>query len=298
MDTPEIQPSNVHSEHLGIQAYLHGEYFLAWGKIRSTYRCYLAEFFSTAILVFLGLSVVTQVHVNMKGAAGSWLSINVGFGFAFSIAIYANAGISGAHLNPALTIALYLLKGFPLRKVPGYIISQILGAFVGAALVYSIFYPAIDNFDGGVRQVTGVLGSAGFFATYPLPYLNNGNALYTEILSTSVLVMAIFAVEDMKKHSLVEFAPIFLGLTLMVIGISTGYLTGYALNPARDFGPRLFLLIAGWGKECFTAYNYYFWVPIVGPILGSILGGAVYTFFIYCGPHHKETKKTALAIDC
>ncbi|ORX85365.1 aquaporin [Basidiobolus meristosporus CBS 931.73] len=265
--------------------------------LRSRYRCYLAEFFSTAILVFLGLSVVTQVHVNMKGAAGSWLSINVGFGFAFSIAIYANAGISGAHLNPALTLALWLLKGFPLRKVPGYIISQLLGAFAGAALVYSIFYPAIDEFDGGVRQVTGALGSAGFFATYPLDFLSNGNAVYTEILSTCVLVMAVFAVEDMKRHNLVEFAPIFLGLTLMVIGISTGYLTGYALNPARDLGPRLFLLVAGWGKESFTAYNYYFWVPIVGPIVGGTLGGIMYSFFIYCGPHNKTDEKAAPSLE-
>ncbi|KAK9721478.1 glycerol channel [Basidiobolus ranarum] len=276
----EISDATAVSEVTPLTAIIQGRKFPMIYRFRQNYAPYLAEFLGTLVLVFVGLSVVNQVLLSYSQIAGSWLSVNIGWGFSLSIAIYINSGVSGAHLNPAVTLAFAAFKRFPLRRVPGYIFSQLLGAFLAACLVYSIFYPMLDQFDGGVRQVSGPKSTAGFFATYPQEYLRNGNAFYTELLSTALLVMGIFASQEFQVADLAEFAPIFLGVLLMTIGICTGYLTSYSLNPARDLGPRIFTSIAGWGSGVWTEHNYYFWVPLAGPIAGALLGGVIYELFI------------------
>ncbi|ORX85366.1 aquaporin [Basidiobolus meristosporus CBS 931.73] len=295
MNTPrisEMSDGTVLSEVTPLTAIIQGRKFPIIYRFRQNYAPYLAEFLGTLVLVFVGLSVVNQVLLNYSQVAGSWLSVNIGWGFSLSIAIYVNSGVSGAHLNPAVTLAFAAFKKFPLRRVPGYIFSQVLGAFVAACLVYSVFYPMLDQFDGGVRQVSGPKSTAGFFATYPQEYLRNGNAFYTELLSTAILVMGIFASQEFQVADLAEFAPIFLGVLLMTIGICTGYLTSYSLNPARDLGPRIFTSIAGWGRGVWTEHDYYFWVPLAGPIVGALLGGILYELFICTKtPNTARTRK-------
>ncbi|ORY04721.1 aquaporin [Basidiobolus meristosporus CBS 931.73] len=251
-------------------------------NFRYEYREYFAEFLSTMVLLIFGNSVVHQVFLNKEGTSGNYLSINLGWGLGLTVAIYSNAGISGAHLNPAVTIALALLRGFPWKKVPGFIFSQVLGAFCGAALVHSLWYQDIDIFDGGVRQVTGPQATAGFYATYPQPFLNSGTAFWSEFLATALLMIALLGCGDKRNAIHAPANPIFVGLLVVAIGICTGFLTGYAINPARDFGPRLFTWAAGYGTAVFTTANYYFWIPIVGPILGAVVGG-VFFEFLMCG---------------
>ncbi|KAK9719010.1 glycerol channel [Basidiobolus ranarum] len=251
-------------------------------NFRYEYREYFAEFLSTMILLIFGNSVVHQVLLNTENTSGEYLSINLGWGFGLTVAIYSNAGISGAHLNPAVTITLALLRGFPWKKVPGFIFAQTLGAFCGAGLVHSLWLADINEFDGGVRQVVGPQATASFYATYPQPFLNLGTAFWTELLSTGLLMIALLGCNDKRNAIHVGANPIFVGILVVTIGMCTGFLTGYAINPARDFGPRLFTWVAGYGTEVWTASNYYFWVPVIGPIVGAVLGGIVFEFLL-CG---------------
>jgi MIP family channel proteins len=244
--------------------------------VTSTMREALAEFLGTFVLIMFGVGVVAQVTLG-GGANGQYLSINLAWGLAVTIGVYVSAGVSGAHLNPAVTLALAAWRGFPRQKIAPYIGAQMAGAFLASAVVYLTYADALTHFDGGVRQVTGPLGTAGIWATYPQPWLSTMGGLVDQIVGTALLVMVIFALSDdrnMPPQS--NFGPIIVGLLVVAIGAAYGLNAGYAINPARDFGPRLFTAIAGWGGEVFNAGNGWWWVPIVGPIIGGVAGGFVY----------------------
>ncbi|KAI8826110.1 aquaporin-like protein [Fimicolochytrium jonesii] len=247
-------------------------------RLRRQMREELAEFFGTFILIIFGNGVCAQTSLHKN--TGEYLSINFGWAIGVLMGIYVSAGISGAHLNPAVTIANAVHSNFPWRKVPRYCAAQVLGAFMGAAIVFANYHSALDAFDGGVRQTTGDLKTAGIFATYPQAYLTTVGAFFSEFITTAVLMIGLFAIGESrhadrpKSHSAIAVALLILGL-----GICLGAPTGYAINPARDFGPRLLTLVAGWGTDPFTVSNYYFWIPIVGPITGGIFGGFVYQAF-------------------
>lgn len=247
----------------------------------------LAEFLGTFVLIVFGVGVVAQVVLG-KGAAGTYLSINIGWGLAVVMGVYVAGSVTGAHINPAVTIALAVLRGFPWRKVTPYVVAQTAGAFVAAAVVYATYSEALANFDGGVRQVSGALGTAGIFATYPQPYLSLFGGFIDQIVGTALLVGVIFAIADQRNLAPApNVAPVLVGLLVLVIGMTFGLNAGYAINPARDFGPRLFTAIAGWGSEVFRAGNGWWWVPVVAPVAGGVLGGAVYDFFV--GRRHPGT---------
>ncbi|KAJ9068174.1 glycerol channel [Entomophthora muscae] len=247
-----------------------------YGALRYQYREYLAEFMGTLILVLLGDGVVAQVSVNSGAIGSSFLSINLGFAMALMFGIYVAGPVSGAHLNPAVTLANAILRDFPARKIPGYFVSQTLGAFVGAALVYANYWPALNAIDGGHRSTVGPQATAGIFATFPYPDAPIVNSVISETLGTGMLLIGILAITDRRQKIPAYMAPIAIGTVLGSIGMSLGVMTGFALNPARDFGPRLFTAVAGWGWEPFTARSYYFWVPIVAPFIGALVGVFVY----------------------
>jgi MIP family channel proteins len=239
-------------------------------------RAALAEFLGTFVLIVLGVAVVAQVNLG-AGNSGQYLSINIGWGLAVTMGVYVAGGISGAHLNPAVTLAAATWRGFPWSRVVPYILAQIAGAFVAAWVVFVTYHDALNHFDGGVRQVTGALGTAGIFATYPQPWLSTLGGLIDQIVGTAILVGVIFGMTDERNlPPPAGVLPIAVGLLVLVIGTTYGLNAGYAINPARDFGPRLFTFLAGWGSGVFTAGNSWWWVPIVGPIIGGVLGGAVY----------------------
>jgi MIP family channel proteins len=244
-----------------------------------TLRESAAEFLGTFVLIVFGTGVVAEVVLS-GGANGSPLSIHLAWGLAVTMGVYAAAGVSGAHINPAVTLALAALRGFPWRKLPAYVLAQTAGAFAGAALTFLTYREAFDHFDGGVRQVTGERASAGIFATYPQPYLSLGGGFVDQVVGTALLMLGIFAIADRRNAGPTAGGPVLVGALVALIGMSFGLNAGYAINPARDLGPRLFTAFAGWGGEVFRAGNGWWWVPIVAPCLGAVLGGLVYDLFV------------------
>ncbi|KAL1921607.1 uncharacterized protein VTP21DRAFT_11323 [Calcarisporiella thermophila] len=251
-------------------------------KLKREFREYLAEFLGTLVLIIFGDGVVAQVVLS-KGAKGDWLSINWGWGLGVLAGVYIAGGISGAHLNPAVTITMATYRGFPWKKVPGYCFAQLLGAFTGAALVFANYRSALNAFDGGVRTTLGDTATAGVFATFPAPFMTPVGSFFSEVIGTAVLLMVILATGDKFNNPAGNVGPIVICLTVLGLGASWGWETGYAINPARDLGPRLFTLVAGWGTQPFTAFDHYFWVPMFGTTIGGLLGGLLYDIMIYQG---------------
>jgi MIP family channel proteins len=236
-----------------------------------------AEFLGTFTLMVFGVAVVAQAVLS-GGSAGTTLSINLGWGLAVTMGCYVAGGVSGAHLNPAVTLALAVFRGFAWPKVAPYMLAQLLGAFVASAVVYLTYHEALSAFDGGTRQVAGALGTAGIWATYPQPFLSTfPGGLIDQVVGTALLVGVIFAVIDPRNSMPGSgLGPVVVGLLVMLIGMTFGFNSGYAINPARDFGPRLFTAMAGWGSDVFRAGNGWWWVPIAGPFTGGLVGAFVY----------------------
>ena len=254
--------------------------------LQGTPREAAAEFLGTFVLIAFGTGVVAQ-KVLSGGADGSALGIHLAWGLAVMMGIYASAGVSGAHLNPAVSLALAALRGFPWAKLPAYVAAQVAGAFSGAALTYLTYREAFDHFDSGVRAVSGATATAGIFATYPQPYLSLGGGFLDQVVGTALLMLGIFAISDRRNAGPVAGGPVLVAALVAVIGMSFGTNAGYAINPARDLGPRVFTALAGWGGEVFRAGNGWWWVPIVAPCLGALLGGFVYDLLIT--RHHPRT---------
>lgn len=248
---------------------------------RGLSREFLAEFFGTFILIVFGVGVVAQVVLSKSGA-GTYLSINLTWGLAVMMGCYVSAGVTGAHLNPAVTLALAARRKFPWPKVLPYAIAQTAGAFVASAVVYLTYREALAAFDGGVRQVLGAQGTAGIWATYPQPFLSTfPGGVIDQVVGTALLVAVIFGISDSRNAPApAGAAPVVVGLLVVAIGAAFGFNSGYAINPARDFGPRLFTFVGGWGSEVFRAGNHWWWVPIVAPCAGGVLGGWIYDALI------------------
>jgi MIP family channel proteins len=242
---------------------------------RGALREMLAEFLGTFVLIVFGLGVVAQTVLS-RGTAGTTLSINVAWGLAVTMGCYVAAGVTGAHLNPAVTVALAVHRSFPWRKVPSYIVAQMAGAFVASAVVYVTYFEALGAFDGGVRQVGGAQGTAGIWATYPQPFLSVfPGGFIDQVVGTALLMAVILGITDSRNSPApAGLAPLLVGLLVVLIGASFGFNSGYAINPARDFAPRLFTAAAGWGGGVFRAG--WWWVPVVAPVIGAVIGGWIY----------------------
>jgi MIP family channel proteins len=253
--------------------------------MHGTVREVAAEFLGTFVLIAFGAGVVAQV-VLAGGNNGQYLSINIGWALGVTMGVYVAAGVSGAHLNPAVTLALAARRGFAWRKVLPYVAGQLAGAFAASIVVYVTYREALDAFDGGVRQIGGSLGTAGIWATYPQPFLSVfPGGFIDQVVGTALLVGVIFALSDNRNFAPPpRLAPLMIGLLVLAIGATFGFNSGYAINPARDLAPRLFTAMAGWGSGVFTAGNGWWWVPVVAPCVGGVLGGYIYDLLI--GNHH------------
>jgi glycerol uptake facilitator protein len=261
---------------------------------RSTAGELVAELVGTFVLICFGDGVVAMAvaALNQSGrgsqifaASGDWLIIAWGWGFAVAFAVYVAGGISGAHINPAVTVAFALRRGFPWRKVPGYIAAQVIGAFLGALLVYIVYKAAIDSYERAHDITRGQPDSVptfSIFATLPAAYFHTWlGPFIDQVVGTAFLVAFVFALVDGRNQPpKANLAPLIVGFVVVAIGLSFGANAGYAINPARDFGPRMFAWIAGWGEVAMPG-NYgnvsgYLWIPIVGPFLGGAIGAVVY----------------------
>ena len=281
------------------------------GARRGTWRNtasgeYLAEFLGTFVLIMFGDGVVAMAvaALNSSGraatkttiflATGDWLLIVFGWMFAVICGVYVAGGVTGAHINPAVTIANAVKRGFPWPKVPGYILAQVAGAFVAAAVVFWVYHNAIDTYLVNTHAVKKTsLATYSIFATFPAPYYHSiGGPFLDEAVGTFLLVLVVFAISDeFNIAPQANMGPLIVGVIVAAVGASFGANTGYAINPARDFGPRLFAWIAGWGKLALPgnykstvigdgSINVYFWIPIIAPIVGGIIAAVVYDLFI------------------
>lgn len=236
----------------------------------------IAEFLGTFVLILFGTGVVAMVVLfptNHPGETihGGFTNITLGWGLGVTMGIYIAGKVSGAHLNPAVTVAFAVFRGFPWRKVLPYSLAQTAGAFVAAVVVFWDYAPAFHRVDPNLERTAGV------FTTFPaFPSLPQAGFL-DQVIGTGLLVLLIFAVADeFNTPPGANLTPVLIGLVVVAIGISFGGMHGYPINPARDFGPRLFTVVAGFRNNGLTDGTHVWWIPIVAPLLGGLAGAALY----------------------
>lgn len=259
----------------------------------------LAEVLGTFVLIAFGCGSVAMAVAGLPGSgrtadpttiflgAGDWLLIAWGWAFAVAFGVYVAGGVSGAHINPAVTLAFAVRRKFPWGKVPAYMAAQFVGAFLGAALVNWVYRDAIAAFEAASDPTGHSVTTFSIFATFPAEYFDGSawGPLLDQIVGTAFLVMIIAAVIDMRNLAVrANVGPLIIGFVVGAIGISFGANAGYAINPARDFGPRLWAWLAGWDEIALPGngdwFSNYFWIPIVGPLIGGVIGVLVYDLFI------------------
>ncbi len=253
-----------------------------------------AEFVGTMVLILFGCGVVAQV---VAGGLGDHDSIAWAWGLGVTFGVYVAARLSGGHLNPAVTLSLAAFKGFPWSKVLPYAIAQTAGAFVAALLVRWNYTEVLAKADPGHTLKTQFV-----FSTLPgngvLP-VSEWGALRDQVIGTAILMLLVFAVTDLLNTPPgANLAAVVIGLIVVAIGMAWGTDAGYAINPARDFGPRLASFITGYDTAWRDQYgNFYFWVPIVGPLVGGLVGAALYRILVspflpVLGPGPQEVGQT------
>jgi glycerol uptake facilitator protein len=230
---------------------------------------FLAEVIGTAILIILGDGVVAGVLLARSKAQNSgWIVITAGWAFAVAVAVYAVGSISGAHINPAVTIGLAAIGGLGWDQVPLYLAGQFIGAFIGGVIVWLHYLPHwAETDDPGLKLAV--------FSTGPA-IRNTTTNVISEVIGTFVLVFGVLAIVANAAPGDSGLTPLLIGFLVFAIGLSLGGPTGYAINPARDLGPRIahaVLPIAGKGSSDWA----YSWIPVAGPIVGGVLGALAYT---------------------
>ncbi len=249
----------------------------------------MGEFLGTALLILLGDGVVAGVV--LLNRMSDTMTITTAWGLAVALAVYLTGRLSGGHINPAVTLALAAHGAFPRSRVLPYWGAQLAGAFVGALLVYADYSEAFRAFERDEHVNRGAMvdgklagpaaGGAGVFATYPTfdtPWRN----ILSEFLGTAVLLLGVRALTDRRNAAPGGYVePLALGGLVWAIGLSLGGLTGYAINPARDLGPRLASALLGWGSTVFQSHGGYFWIPIIAPLAGALAGIFLYDFAIH-----------------
>jgi glycerol uptake facilitator protein len=260
----------------------------------------IAEFIGSFLLIFIGAGCVASLVLN-GSAFGMW-EISIIWGLGIALALYMTAAISGAHINPAVTLSLALYRKFPWAKFFPYVCAQLAGTFTGAAVVYLLYFQAFSSYQKSNGILIGSKESqelASIFATYPAPYLNWLSAGLIEMAITAVLIAGILSfIDERNAFAPPKFLfPLAVGLLVAILGGAFGSLTGFAMNPARDFGPRLFTFIAGWGKVALPATDFYFLIPIIAPLIGAVIGGAAYDRLISKYLSNEEKNPEELVVD-
>ncbi|NMI01828.1 MIP/aquaporin family protein [Pseudonocardia acidicola] len=239
-----------------------------------------AEFAGTMILILFGTGVVAQVVTSPDKSLGGHDSIAWAWGIGVTMGVYVAGRLSGAHINPAVTIAFATYKGFPWRKVLPYIVAQFLGAFVASLIVRVVYADAIRKVDPG-----HTIKTQGIFSTLPgngVDGIGIPTAFLDQIVGTAILIFVVFAlVSAVNNPPLANMTPFIIGFLVVGIGMAWGTNAGYAINPARDFGPRLGSLLTGYSTAMYDQHgNLYFWLPIIAPIIGGLIGGGLFVLLI------------------
>ncbi|WP_309543627.1 MIP/aquaporin family protein [Streptococcus pyogenes] len=227
---------------------------------------FIGELLGTFILVLLGDGVVSACILNKTKAQNSgWIAIILGWGIAVTVAVYISGFMSGAHLNPAVTLAMAAIGSLPWSQVVTYLVAQCLGAMLGALVLYLHYYPHWKE----TKDAGTILAC---FSTGPA-IRHTWSNLFGEALGTAVLVITVMAIGPNKVAA--GFGPIIVGFVVMAVGFSLGATTGYAINPARDLGPRIMHALLPIPNKGDSDWSYA-WIPVLGPILGGVAGALIY----------------------
>lgn len=227
---------------------------------------FIGELLGTFILVLLGDGVVSACILNKTKAQNSgWIAIVLGWGIAVTVAVYISGFMSGAHLNPAVTLAMTAIGSLPWSQVVTYLVAQFLGAMLGALVLYLHYYPHWKE----TKDAGTILAC---FSTGPA-IRHTWSNLLVEALGTAVLVITVMAIGPNKVAA--GFGPIIVGFVVMAVGFSLGATTGYAINPARDLGPRIMHALLPIPNKGDSDWSYA-WIPVLGPILGGVAGALIY----------------------
>lgn len=250
-----------------------------WSVIRTHHREALAE--SLAVFVQLTVGFCADLAVTLANA-GNPNTTGWAWGMATMMAIHISGGVSGAHLNPAITVILWFYRGFPQRKMPGYFAAQFVGAFCAAIVAYSVYYEPIQDYISSNNTAKGIINS---FITGPqTPAVAPTTAFSNEFVGTAILTITILALgDDQNAPPGPGMNALMVGLVITCLGLTFAYQTGGALSPSRDFGPRLALLALGYGRELFTADSYWWYGPWLGALSGAFVGGFLYDFLVFTG---------------
>ncbi|TWW76024.1 Aquaporin-9 [Takifugu flavidus] len=294
------------------------------------FKEFLAEFLGTFVLVLFGCGSVAQTVLS-RNTLGEPLTVHIGFSVGLMMAAYVAGGCQGAaslgsnitpgtkcpanpidqrllsvtqaraqtqaassggHVNPAVSLAMVILGKLKIWKFPFYVIAQFLGAFAGAAAVFGLYYDAFMDFTSGILSVTGINATGHIFASYPARHLSVLGGFIDQVVGTGMLVLCILAIVDGGNIGAPKgVEPLAIGLIIMAIGVSMGLNCGYPLNPARDLGPRLFTAVAGWGMEVFSTADYWWWIPVAGPMVGGVVGAVLYYLLIELHHPRDEPEK-------
>uniref|UniRef100_A0A0N4Z8W8 Aquaporin n=1 Tax=Parastrongyloides trichosuri TaxID=131310 RepID=A0A0N4Z8W8_PARTI len=266
---------------------------------------FLAELFGTYLLVFIGTSVCAQfilsnpANIEHPPIKHTWIQIAIGWGLALAFSVYATYRISGGHLNPAVSLAMLTLGKINLVSFIVYCIAQFFGAFIGAACTYLVHWDKISSLgqntylysnlhvikdpttDAVVRSIElpNAVSTGGIFTSFLSPHLSFFGAFVDQFFGSFILILCICIIIEGRNRIPSSTQPLLIGLSLTMIGCAFGYNLGFPINPARDFGPRVFAWFAGY-ENVFGQGDYYFWIPIVAPLLGGIFGAWIYYCFI------------------
>ncbi|CAJ0938971.1 unnamed protein product, partial [Mesorhabditis belari] len=238
----------------------------------------LCEFICTFFFLLIGVGCVIQVKTS-NGELGGFLSINLGWGLSVAFSCGIGIWLSGGHINPSVSLCQWFLGRLSLQKAIAFSVAQTLGAFVGTAFAYWDYREALNDFDGGKRVAEGSTGTLCMLVTCPASYTTHLGGIFDQTIATAILTATMAAMLDKRNGINKWLHPIFGGLTVIMIGLSFGKNASYPINPGRDFGARIFAWLI-YGEAAFTSYDHWWWVPIVGPLIGGFVGGAVYLLFI------------------
>jgi len=239
-------------------------------------REFLAEFLGTFVLVLFGNGAIAQSVLSLN-SKGDFFAVNWGWCIGILLGVTVSGGVSGGHLNPAVSVAVATLGKFPWWKVPHYLGAQYLGAFTASAVLFLVYWDALVWYEHSSGAYRKTPDTAAIFATYPSNHLTWAGGVGDQILGSALLLIALCAITDNKNMKVSkQLVPLYIAFAVLGIGICFGFNCGYAINPARDLAPRLFTALTGWGTAVFTSYYHWWLVPVVACHIGAIAGAWIY----------------------
>ncbi len=244
----------------------------------------IAEAVAMFLIIALGDSVAAMYSLYDPSPYGQgYWGVCISWGLAVTLAIYCTASITGCHANPAVTLALACFRKFSWGKVVPYCIAQVAGGFLGAVAVYMLFGPVIDHFNATHHLQRADGGAAGVFFTHPGLAITPMHAFGDEVILTAILLFGIFAITEQYNEQApgANSGALIIGFLVATIGAAGGFLEAWAINPARDLGPRLFCFVAGWGHSAFPSPDSYWWIASVAPLVGGVVGAGAYQLLIH-----------------